>query len=120
MIPTQNGWWQEFRNDSTYVYRGQYSNGKKEGYWIYFYPNGKIQKQGDFINGNMTSWWQEYNEQGNLIYEGQYSNGIKYGYSKSYKNGILQSEGKYISGRQRGTWKYYDELGKMMKIQEHD
>ena len=42
--------------------------GDLEGYWEYYYPNGKLRWKGNYINGREMGYWEEYDRNGKLIY----------------------------------------------------
>ena len=54
------------------------------GFWKFFYKNGKIKEQGNYVKNSNYSLkglkdgiWKYYNDEGNLIKTENYSNGIK-------------------------------------------
>lgn len=72
---------------------GEYKDGKKDGKWIYWYPE------------NGRKWSEEY-----------YSNGVRNGKTIVwYKSGEKEYEGEYKNGVPHNEWIYYDADGK--KIQ---
>jgi antitoxin component YwqK of YwqJK toxin-antitoxin module len=99
---------------------GEYVNGKKSGYWkFYYYDSGNLQKQGSYKDDLKNGWWQEYDSIGNLMSEGNYVHNNINGYCKSYQNGILSSEGSYYNNDRRGAWKFYDDKGTLIRIRNY-
>ena len=50
----------------------------KEYYWL----NGKLKYEGEYLNGQRNGKVKEYNYKGKLIFEGEYLNGRKNGKGK--------------------------------------
>ena len=40
--------------------------GKQEGYWEYYYDNGKLESKGKYINGKKEGYWEWYHSNGEL------------------------------------------------------
>ena len=59
------------------------SQGYGDGYWKCYYDNGKLEYEGNFINGNEDGLWKHY-----------------------YSNGQLCSKGNFINGNPDGYWKF--------------
>jgi len=85
----------------------------------YYYYNGKLIFEGEYLNGKRNGKGKEYQEQsGNLIYEGEYLNGKWNGKGKEYYyhfNGDseLIFEGEYLNGKRwngKGKEYYYNQL----------
>ena len=49
-----------------------YDHGKKEGFSLVKYPNGRIHYRGEYQNDKMIGLWSTYDEKGNLITEKEY------------------------------------------------
>lgn len=52
--------------------RGTYWEGKKDGYWYSYHPNGKISATAQFSNNKRVGTWKFYSEEGNLVGEVKY------------------------------------------------
>jgi antitoxin component YwqK of YwqJK toxin-antitoxin module len=75
-------------------------NGKRHGYWEYYYSNGQLWYKGNFVNGKQHGYWESYYSSGQLYYKGNYVNGKEHGYWESYYyNGDLHYKGFYDMGR---------------------
>jgi antitoxin component YwqK of YwqJK toxin-antitoxin module len=61
------------------VIQGETMNGKREGKWTSFFPNGKIQSECYYVDGLNHGATKVYLENGKLLYEGEYVNGAKAG-----------------------------------------
>ena len=65
---------------------------KREGEWKAYFPDGRVQSIGTFVNGLRTGVATVWQENGNLL-----------------------QEGFYKEGRHCGKWKFYDEQGDIIK-----
>ncbi|WP_075342419.1 toxin-antitoxin system YwqK family antitoxin [Tenacibaculum agarivorans] len=101
------------KNAKTLVEEGNILNEKKEGEWIYYYPNGILRKKEHYKNGKQTGSLSLYYLEGTLMEHREhyrYKNGKVSFY---YPNGQLESEINYrdykptLEGSQ-----FYDENGK--------
>ena len=73
--------------------RGEKINGKREGGWTSYFPNGNVRSQATFVNGLQQGPTVVYHENGNTFYAGWYKDG------KPVKD-----------------WTFYDENGNPVKI----
>ena len=97
-------------NDGKY-YIGEFKNNIPNGKGIKYYKNGKIQYEGEFING-------KFEGKGKFIYDdgdyfiGHFKNGLRNGKGIIYySNGNFKSEADYINNRANGYRKYICEDG---------
>ena len=69
--------------------------------------NGKLEFEGDYLNGERNGKGKEYENNGILKYEGDYLNGYRNGKGKEYyDNGKLEFEGEYSKGKRWNGKKY--------------
>ena len=72
-----------------------YSDGVKNGSYVFWYPNGE------------------------KMFEGSYKNGVLDGtFTQWYDNGKVDYIAKYENGRPSGTWEYYSKEGKLLSKQK--
>jgi uncharacterized protein len=64
---------------------------QKNGYNIFYYPNGKISSEGFLKNGKPDGYWKSYNE-----------------------NGTIKSEGNRTNFEIDSLWKFYNHDGKLL------
>ena len=71
--------------DNTFILNreGNYIDGKREGFWEFYYKNGRLASEGNYIDGKREGLWEFYHDKG-----------IK----------ILKSKGNYIDGKREGLW----------------
>ena len=101
------------------IYELKNGNGKVKEYFL-----GKLEFEGEYLNGKRNGKGKEYDYVGNLRYEGEYLNAkiwngnIYYnnkkvseikdgkGYIKEYDyDGVLSYEGEYLNGQRNGKGK---------------
>jgi antitoxin component YwqK of YwqJK toxin-antitoxin module len=65
--------------------------GQAHGHWEKYYPNGKLDYKGNYINGKRYGYWERYYSHGDLCFKRNYINGKHNGYCEGYHylNGIL-------------------------------
>jgi len=80
-----------YQNQQEYV-TGGLKEGKREGKWFAFFPDGSVQTEAFYINGKEHGPYNVYRENGNPIFKGHYNHGSC-----------------------DGTWYWYDETGKETK-----
>ena len=101
-----------FSKEGHISYEGDFKNGKAEGLWTTFFPDGKprwqgIKKQG-VNDGPFTLWY----ENGRKKLEGSYFKGKKHGLIIAWHpNGSKWQHKFYKEGNPAGTWKTWDKNG---------
>ena len=102
-IPCGKG--KEYFNDGKNIcFEGEYKNGIRSGFGIYYnYSGGKIY-EGECENGTPNGYGTIYYENGNKMYEGNWEDDTYHGEGvKYYENGGKEYEGE---------WKYNEKNGK--------
>lgn len=114
--------------DGTVYYRGEkytgkvsrgkdcyyYENGKANGTWLWFYPNGNLKTIETWKEGKLQGKYILYLENGNPVMKTSYWKGKDMGeYLLYYPNGMLRVKGRYEYGKPIGVWEYYTETGKL-------
>jgi antitoxin component YwqK of YwqJK toxin-antitoxin module len=86
----------------------------REGIWLLYHPNGKLQAECNYLNGKLEGLRKTYFENGVLESEENYLNGKLEGLYKSYyENGQLKSDENYNQGERNGICKFYYANGKI-------
>ena len=79
--------------------KGSFKNGKRDGSWLSYWANGKLQSKTNHKNGKLEGSWVSYHLNGQLRDKGQYKNGLKDGSWFSYfGNGQLSFRRNYKDG----------------------
>jgi hypothetical protein len=72
----QRAQWIEWHPGQTYLRQScSYREGKPEGSFTAWHPNGKQWVQGQFSRGNKIGKWKQWDASGNEVAEGEYSLG---------------------------------------------
>lgn len=105
--------------DQTIEY--EVTNGIKNGDFIVYYSNGKVQMQGKMIDNKNTGQWKYYRVDGSLETEGVFENDVPAGiWNWFYPNGIIAETGVFNNGKRNGEWKNFDTSGKLISIVKYD
>jgi antitoxin component YwqK of YwqJK toxin-antitoxin module len=59
------------------IEEGEYNDGKKDGHWYIYHPDGKINFIFSYENGIKDGKWKQYDENGRLVMTIKYKNGIR-------------------------------------------
>lgn len=104
----EEGPWKYFYSDGKLKAEGEYINGKKEGEWIYYFPDETIQQKGKYVNGLPNGFWQWWYNNKQLHREETYRKGRIDGESIEYDSiGNVITKGEYIDGIAEGPWFYH-------------
>ena len=71
-LGNRDGKWSFYAENGTELSFTLYDHGKKEGFSLVKYPNGRIHYRGEYQNDKMIGLWSTYDEKGNLITEKEY------------------------------------------------
>ncbi|MCU4156412.1 toxin-antitoxin system YwqK family antitoxin [Carboxylicivirga sp. A043] len=112
----KSGWWICYYPDGKVKHKITYKNGKAIGPAEFYYENGLISEQG---NWNIDHWkgnYRFYNKNGSLAYDWNYDDkGQRTGTQKYYHdNGTLKYTGEWNDGKATGTLKIFDDTGKLI------
>ncbi len=93
----------------------EYIDGKTNGLYKLYHPNGKTWLQTTDEFGLTTGKQTEYYNNGNLKSEyNNYCNNSDGPFKKYHENGKVKEDGTYFNGEENGTFKYYDANGKLL------
>ena len=117
-------------------FKGEYKNGEINGKVKEYYKSGKLEFEGEYLNGKKWNgkgynnnnnqiiyelkdgkgYIKEYNNFGRLLYEGEYLNGRRNGKGKEYsdENGHLIFEGEFLDGKRHGKGKEFNIHSKLI------
>lgn len=131
-----NEGWENCIKDSAKYYRQACYNpfGELDGPFNDFYMSGKLQNEGEFVNGVENDLFVWYYENGQRKEEAFYDKGVfeilnswnekglqevKNGTGKRIYRGLdgrPETEGNYVNATQEGEWKWYRRNGKIKQI----
>ncbi len=94
-----------------------YEKGNFNGLYQVFYPNGKLQQEGHYIQNVMDSIWVRYYDTGQVMEEVMFRDNEENGPFKEYHiNGNIKAEGTFREGdNEHGLLKLFDENGELVK-----
>ena len=72
------------------------AEGRKEGWWEYYYDSGKFHCKGNYTNGILNGLWECYRN-GILIHKINFENGILTGWNEKYGKGNLIKAEFYVN-----------------------
>lgn len=85
------------------------SNGLKQGHWIGRYPNGNIQYEGTFMDGEPVGEMKRYYPNGHLQARMHYVPGSDSIIAEIFnKEGKKTAKGVFLGKKKSGTWTYFD------------
>jgi antitoxin component YwqK of YwqJK toxin-antitoxin module len=92
-------------------------NGKKNGTFLVYYPDGTIAQSGYLIDNKNVGEWKYFYPNGKLECKGMYINDIPQGeWVFHFPDGKLKSKGKYKDGTRHGFWYEYEDTGALKVI----
>lgn len=84
----------------------------KDGIEKTFFDNGILAAEGEYSKGRRVGYWRHNYDTGKILAEGEYLDGLKVGtWFFYYGNGDIKSQGKYLQDQRHGTWQEWDRLG---------
>lgn len=99
---------EEFNEEGTPRYRGNYENGRFDGVGTLFYPNGGIRYSGSFSEGKFSGEG-EYTDQNGVVYAGIFENGALNGNGTARDaSGELLYRGGFEAGEYCGIGSLYE------------
>lgn len=114
----QNGLFQMYTEDGILVDNANFKNGERDGLTEQYYSaTGKLRIAANFKNGVLDGKYKAYYPNGVLQGEVFYTNGEMNGEIKEYyENGNLRLVGNYKKSLENGEWKFYLEKGNLQSI----
>jgi Uncharacterized protein conserved in bacteria len=92
---------------------GIFAQGEKEVRKT-FYPNGKVETEGEYLDGKLDGYYREYYPTGVLWKEWTFKNGTEEGRSNwFFENGTLSRTWNYENGNREGEGLTYYETGEL-------
>ncbi len=95
--------------------QGNYLNGKREGIWSEFHPNGLLKSATSYVNGIREGLYLELNQTGQMTKRFFYHNNIRHGEYKEFNYSTVKEERMYKMGKLEGLVKVYYDGGKIME-----
>jgi uncharacterized protein len=106
------------------------TEGHKEGLWQTFYPDLTVQWEGNYTDGKRDGYFKTYNQKGELLTVEKYINDVLQQNPPElakldiktiyYSNGVVQSSGPYKDNVPFGEHRIYKETGEPEKADIYD
>ena len=130
---------QEWNEKGALILKGNYALGSPEGFWNYYFSDGRIEKK-QRISNDTVYLMEQYDSDSlhtQIIENGNgeikrfyvsgglkelytYTNGLKTGpFEEKLANGIIIARGQFIDGLKDGKWYFYTQNGSMEEIIEY-
>lgn len=88
----------------------------EEGKFESFYPDKTLKAEGMVVDGKRDGIWTSYHPNGNKQSENEYENGVLNGKTyTTFPSGQIMYIGYYTDGKYDGQWIYYKENGELSK-----
>ena len=97
------------------VEKGVIRNGKKDGIFMTYHPNGRIKTIGSYVNDQLSGVYLELSDREQVESKTNYLNGVLHGPHATYKFGRPTLELTYANGLQEGEFKEYSDRGKLSR-----
>jgi antitoxin component YwqK of YwqJK toxin-antitoxin module len=111
----KEGTWTKFFPDGGVQLKGTYNNNRPQGTYTRYYPNGKIAEQGDFQANGYKGLLLRYHENGELAYRANFNNQGQESGKVSYyhPNGKLALSYTVKNGQVQGQVARYNTSGQL-------
>ena len=105
--------WNAGNSKPTLGMEGNYTKGRKVGFWVGYYQNGQRLSEENYIKGKVQGMSYEWYENGQKKIESNHKDGSRDGlWTYWYENGQKQAEGNYTKGsKYHGLWTRWYENG---------
>jgi antitoxin component YwqK of YwqJK toxin-antitoxin module len=87
----KQGWFKAFNANNKMIIKGWLVKNKNEGNWTYYYPDGTVESEGNFLNDLPDGVWKWY-----------------------YDNGKVKEVCRFVMGKRMGDGLLYNEDGKLV------
>jgi len=102
-----NEHWKFYYPNGNVRSEGDFIESKRTGKWNFYYPDGKLEQTGNYRDGLTDGLWIWYYHDGNILREENYYRGREDGMSVEYDEaGNVIARGEYIEGNEEGEWYY--------------
>ena len=92
---------------------GQFLEGKRHGKWLIYYDTGQLRYEINYNLGKRDGLYRQFTPNGILEINGNYENGEYSGQWTYYLDGRIEKQGKYKDSLQTGIWKFWHPNGKL-------
>lgn len=108
-----DGMWGTYTNKGTLMHQAEWNKDTMNGVY-YDYSNGKY-IHGQYTKGKKTGWWIEENTREHSLDSSYFENGKQEGRHATYRNNQLHAVNHFRTGKLQGAELEYDSLGRLTK-----
>ena len=113
----QEGYFEWYYPNGKLKHKGDYKKGKESGEHLWYDESGNMELEENYSNGELNGVSNGYHPNGKLLYKTAFVDGVQNGWTEYYRpDGTKHSEGAFKDGNRDGEWKYYDETGKILGL----
>ncbi|HEY5826236.1 MAG TPA: toxin-antitoxin system YwqK family antitoxin [Cyclobacteriaceae bacterium] len=95
--------------------QGTYKDGKRDGSWIEYHPNGLVKTITSYVDGKKEGLYAELTNNGQLQKRMYYHNNLRHGEYKEFNYSTVKEERTYQFDKLEGTVKIFYDNGKVME-----
>lgn len=96
-------------------------NGIEHGKATWYYPDGKVNSEGEFFNGERHGKWIWNHPNGKRYSETEYIHGKIHGTEKDwFDDGTLETEATWVNGQRHGDLREYHRTGKISFLRKYE
>ena len=93
-----------------------YKEGTMNGITVLYYPNGQVNKKGQYRKGKYHGKWEGWYKDGTKSFEIHHNHGKLQGkYNTYHDNGQIKETGTYTDNFKSGRWQYFDKGGNLVE-----
>ena len=114
-------WYKKFTNEpftgnSKGERQGKIIDGKEEGEWVAYFPNGQLFRKWNYQDGKPEGEWFRYHPNGQICFKSNYKDGKREGAQYFYSDdGQLVWRTNYKDGKEEGEQLHYYDNGQLMR-----
>ena len=102
-----NGKWKDYYPDGKVQAEGQYTDNRRTGIWKFYNTSEKLEQTGAYNTGRPDGLWKWYYDNGAILREEEYFQGQRDGtYTEYSETADIISQGSYTDGERNGDWKH--------------
>ena len=103
----RNGKWKDYFPNGKVQAEGQFTDNRRSGIWKFYNNFEKVEQTGSYNNGRPDGLWKWYYDNGEILREEEYFQGQRDGASTEYSlTGEIIAQGEYSDGERNGDWKF--------------
>jgi len=103
----RNGKWKDYFPNGKVQAEGQFTDNRRSGIWKFYNIFEKVEQTGSYNNGRPDGLWKWYYDTGEILREEEYFQGQRDGASTEYSlTGEIIAQGEYSDGEKNGDWKF--------------